>query len=169
MAPPSRPPSRRPPPKRSGVRSSALLPGELPAFRPGAKVLVLVVDDLRDNREMYVEYLEFQGFDVISAGDGREAVDKAIAHLPDVVIMDMSLPVMDGWEATRILRATASTRELVVIAVSGHAETQFRRRAIGSGCDLFVAKPCLPQDLVVHIREQLALRSRPRTMRGKKG
>lgn len=143
------------------------------AVRVRATPLVLVVDDLRDNREMYVEYLEYSGFEVISATNGREAVKLAIANLPDVVIMDMSLPGMDGWEATAVLRATPATKELVIIAVSGHAETQFERRAMTVGCDKFVSKPCLPQDLVSHVREQLAQRepagSRARLRRGKKG
>lgn len=165
----NKPPSRasRPPPKKSGVQA---------AVRVRSTPLLLVVDDLRDNREMYVEYLEYSGFDVISATNGREAVKLAIANLPDVVIMDMSLPGMDGWEATEVLRATPATKELVIIAVSGHAETQFERRAMTVGCDKFVAKPCLPQDLVSHVREQLALRagaagagSRARVRRGKKG
>lgn len=167
-----KPSGSRPPPKRSGVRSSALLPGELPAVRTREAPLVLVVDDLRDNREMYVEYLEFSGFEVISATDGREAISMALAHKPDVIIMDMSLPEMDGWEATEVLRASPETRTTLIIAVSGHAETQFRRRAMTVGCDLFVAKPCLPQDLVTHVRDQLgkrAARSPARVRRGKKG
>lgn len=162
----------RPPPKRSGVRSSGLLPGELLAVRARETPLVLVVDDLRDNREMYVEYLEFSGFDVVSATNGREAISMALAHKPDVIIMDMSLPEMDGWEATEVLRASPETKDMLIIAVSGHAETQFQRRAITAGCDMFVAKPCLPQDLVTHVREQLARRSmgsRARVRRGKKG
>lgn len=163
----SKPPSRasRPPPKKSGVQA---------AVRVRATPLLLVVDDLRDNREMYVEYLEYSGFDVISATNGHEAVALAIAHRPDVLIMDMSLPGMDGWEATALLRATPATKDLLIIAVSGHVETQFERRAMTVGCDKFVAKPCLPQDLVGHVREQLALRgaaagSRTRARRGKKG
>lgn len=134
-----------------------------------ARPRVLVVDDLRDNREMYVEYLEFAGFDVLSATNGREAVASAIAHGPHVVVMDMSLPDVDGWRATELLRATPATKDVLVIALSGHVEPKYRRRAMAVGCDLFVAKPCLPQDLVAHLREQLARRSsRPLDRRGKK-
>ncbi len=127
---------------------------------------MLVVDDLRDNREMYVEYLDFQGFAVIAAKNGREAIDLATARRPDVVIMDMSLPEIDGWEATRVLRAAPETRGALIIALSGHTETESRRRAIRNGCDLFVAKPCLPQELLAHVREQLALRARRTRARG---
>ncbi|MGZ6123553.1 MAG: response regulator, partial [Myxococcales bacterium] len=67
------------------------------------KPLVLVVDDFADNREMYSEYLSFSGYEVIEAKNGREAIDAAHARLPDIIIMDLSLPVMDGWEATRRL------------------------------------------------------------------
>ena len=73
------------------------------------KPLVLVVDDFQDNREMYCEYLEFAGFRVIEAANGQEAVDQAFEKLPDVIIMDLSLPVMDGWEATRLLKGDART------------------------------------------------------------
>ena len=73
--------------------------------------LVLVVDDYQDAREMYAEYLEFSGFRVAEAKDGREAVDKAFALAPDVILMDLSLPVLDGWEATRLIKADARTQD----------------------------------------------------------
>ena len=74
--------------------------------------LVLVVDDFQDNREMYAEYLAFSGFRVIQAANGKEALDQAFANRPDIIIMDLSLPVMDGWEATRRLKADASSARL---------------------------------------------------------
>ena len=78
------------------------------------KPLVLVVDDFQDNREMYCEYLAFAGFRVIEAANGQEAVDQAFEKLPDVIIMDLSLPVMDGWEATRLLKRDERTRTIPV-------------------------------------------------------
>lgn len=151
------------------MRSSALLPGELVAVRPGgAPARVLVVDDLRDNREMYVEYLEFHGYVVLSATDGRQAVEIARTQRPDLIVMDMSLPELNGWEATRILRESPETRDIIIIALSGHADAPARKRAMRSGCDMFVAKPCLPQDLLAHVRAQLLDRSRPPARRAKK-
>jgi CheY-like chemotaxis protein len=128
------------------------------------KPLVLVVDDFQDNREMYCEYLAFAGFRVIEAANGQEAVDQAFEKLPDVIIMDLSLPVMDGWEATRLLKKDARTRTIPVVALTGHALAGHSKGARDAGCDAFLAKPCLPDELVAEIRRVLAL---PRDPKGK--
>jgi CheY-like chemotaxis protein len=113
--------------------------------------LVLLVEDYEDAREMYRDYLEFSGFDVATAGDGREAVEKARAIHPDVILMDLSLPVMDGWEAARALKSSPETSELKIIALSAHSPVTAWAGARDSGCDAFIAKPCLPGDLVLQI------------------
>ena len=118
--------------------------------------LVLVVDDFVDNREMYVEYLEYSGYRVISATNGKEAVDAATRELPDIIVMDLSLPVMDGWEATRRLKSNARTQNIPVVALTGHALAGHSKGAREAGCDSFLAKPCLPDALVVEIRRLLA-------------
>ena len=118
--------------------------------------LVLVVDDFTDNREMYSEYLSFSGFRVIQATNGREAVEAAKAQHPDIIIMDISLPVMDGWEATRLLKADAITRGIPVVALTGHALASHSKEAQAAGCDSFLTKPCLPDQLVVEIKRTLA-------------
>jgi CheY-like chemotaxis protein len=117
--------------------------------------LVLVVDDFEDNRAMYVEYLSFQGLRVAEAVNGEDAVSRAKALAPAVVIMDLSLPVMDGWEATRRIKADPKTRSIKVIALTGHAEPAHAKRALDAGCDDFVAKPCLPEHLLAKVREYL--------------
>jgi CheY-like chemotaxis protein len=117
--------------------------------------LVLVVDDFADNREMYSEYLSFSGYDVIEAQNGKEAIDAARARLPDIIIMDLSLPVMDGWEATRTLKADELTRGIPVVALTGHALEGHSRGAKDAGCDSFLAKPCLPEQLVAEIKRML--------------
>jgi CheY-like chemotaxis protein len=122
----------------------------------GASPLVLVVDDFQDNREMYAEFLLFSGFRVIEAKNGLEAIEQAFANLPDVIIMDLSLPVMDGWEATRKLKADGRTKSIPVIALTGHALHGHSKGALDAGCDAFVAKPCLPDQLVAEIRKMLA-------------
>nr|MDQ3346975.1 response regulator [Acidobacteriota bacterium] len=81
---------------------------------PAEGPLILLVDDFDDAREMYRDYLAFAGFRVQTACDGREAVEKARALSPDLILMDLSLPVVDGWEATRILKADPATRHLLV-------------------------------------------------------
>ncbi len=119
------------------------------------KPLVLMVDDFADNREMYSAYLSFSGYDVIEATNGKEAVDAARARLPDIIIMDLSLPVMDGWEATRRLKADDRTRRIPVVALTGHALAGHSKGASDAGCDSFLAKPCLPDQLVTEIKRML--------------
>src|SRR4051794_36852226 len=97
--------------------------------------LILVVDDFEDNRAMYVEYLQFQGFRVAEALNGEEAVDRTRALSPAIVVMDLSLPVMDGWEATRRIKADPKTAAIRVIALTGHAEPAHAKKALDAGCD----------------------------------
>ena len=118
--------------------------------------LVLVVDDFQDNREMYAEFLAYQGFRVIQAANGVEALDQAFSNRPDIIIMDLSLPVMDGWEATRRLKADQRTHGIPVVALTGHAMHGHSKGAMEAGCDSFVAKPCLPDQLVAEIRKMLS-------------
>jgi two-component system, cell cycle response regulator DivK len=116
---------------------------------------VLLVDDYPDAREMYTEYLEFSGFEVVQAGNGIEALQRAADTAPDIILMDLSLPVMDGWEATRRLKADARTAAIPVVALTGHALAGISEGARNAGCDAFVTKPCLPEDLVNEIRRIL--------------
>ena len=118
--------------------------------------LVLIVDDVDHGREICAEYLEFRGFRVATAVDGIDALDKAFALLPDVILMDLSLPRLDGWEATRRLKADARTRAIPVIALTAHALASAHERATEAGCDSVVTKPCLPKDLEAEVRRQLA-------------
>jgi two-component system, cell cycle response regulator DivK len=117
--------------------------------------LVLVVDDFEDNRSMYAVYLTYSGYDVLEAADGREAVDVAGQKLPDVIVMDLSLPVMDGWEATRCLKADERTRHIPIIVLTGHAIAGQARDARKAGADAFLAKPCMPEMLVEKVQELL--------------
>ena len=116
---------------------------------------VLLVDDYPDAREMYAEYLEFCGFDVVEAGNGIEALQRAVDTAPDIILMDLSLPVMDGWEATRRLKADHRTAAIPVVALTGHALAGISEGAKKAGCDAFVTKPCLPEDLVREIKKIL--------------
>jgi two-component system cell cycle response regulator DivK len=117
--------------------------------------LILVVDDYQDAREMYAEYLQFSGFRVAEARNGNEAVEQAFALKPDLILMDLSLPGMDGWEATRRLKADATTKHIPIVALTGHALAGASDGAKRAGCDSFVTKPCLPDDLVVEVRRML--------------
>ena len=117
--------------------------------------LILVVDDYQDAREMYAEYLQFSGFRVAEARNGNEAVEQAFALKPDLILMDLSLPGMDGWEATRRLKADDATRNIPIVALTGHALAGASEGAKRAGCDSFVTKPCLPDDLVIEVRRML--------------
>jgi two-component system cell cycle response regulator DivK len=131
-------------------------PAAAPLGKPIAKrklPLVLVVDDFEDNRSMYAVYLTYSGYDVIEAGDGAEAVELAGERLPDLVVMDLSLPIMDGWEATRRLKSDPRTCHIPIIALTGHALEGHSRDARKAGCNAFLAKPCLPETLVAKVQE----------------
>jgi two-component system cell cycle response regulator DivK len=117
--------------------------------------MILVVDDFDDNRQMYAEYLKYCGFRVAEASDGAEAVTTAIAIVPDVVVMDLSLPVLDGWEATRRLKGDPRTRHIPVVALTGHALEGHSQGAREAGCDAFLAKPCLPEKLLETVERML--------------
>ena len=108
---------------------------------------ILVVDDAPDAREMLTEYLAFRGFVVSQATHGAEALEVARREKPRIVLMDLSMPGMDGWEATRQLKADPDTKDAIVIAVSAHAFINERTRAEDAGCDAFVVKPFNLQNL----------------------
>jgi CheY-like chemotaxis protein len=117
--------------------------------------LVLLVDDFADNREMYAQFLEFSGFRVAEAQNGHEALEKAFVLNPDLIVMDLSLPGLDGWEATRRLKADGRTRATPVIALTGHALAGHSKGAMDAGCDAFITKPCLPERLLEEIKSML--------------
>jgi CheY-like chemotaxis protein len=119
--------------------------------------LVLVVEDYQDAREMYAAYLKFSGFRVAEATNGFEAIDKTLELMPDIILMDLALPQMDGWEATRRLKLDDRTRHIPVVALTGHALAGHAEGARQAGCDSFVTKPCLPDALVAEIQRMLAL------------
>jgi len=122
---------------------------------PAGEPLVLIVEDYEDAREMYAEYLKYSGFRVAEARNGLEALEIAQKLLPDVILMDLALPGMDGWEATRKLKSDERTRRIPVIAVTGHALSGHSDTARRAGCDAFVSKPCLPDALVAEVRKML--------------
>ncbi len=117
--------------------------------------LVLVVDDYADSREMYADFLVFSGFRVAEARDGPEALAKVVEANPDIILMDLSMPGIDGWEATRRLKQDPRTRHIPIVALTGHALAADAESALRAGCDAFITKPCLPADLVVEVRRML--------------
>jgi len=102
---------------------------------------VLLVEDNEMNRDMLSRRLVRKGYEVVMALDGRQAVEMAAAENPDVILMDMSLPIIDGWEATRQVKAAPATRTIPVIALTAHAMAGDREKALAAGCDDYDTKP----------------------------
>lgn len=112
---------------------------------------VLLVEDNDDNRTIFATILTHRGYDVVEAPNGLEGVLKAESHHPDLIIMDLSLPVMDGIEATRRIRSNPHTSGIPVLAVTAHARESDRDNAIRAGCNDYLAKPVEPRRLVEQV------------------
>jgi len=102
---------------------------------------ILLVEDNEMNRDMLSRRLERKGFELIMAKDGGEGVELTESSMPDLVLMDMSLPVLDGWEATKRIKANNATKHIPVIALTAHAMSGDREKAIEAGCDEYDTKP----------------------------
>jgi two-component system, cell cycle response regulator DivK len=102
---------------------------------------ILIVEDNEMNRDMLTRRLQRKGYDVVSAIDGQTGLDSARRQAPDLVLMDMSLPVLDGWEATRQLKADSDLQKIPVIALTAHAMSGDREKALAAGCDDYDTKP----------------------------
>jgi CheY-like chemotaxis protein len=116
---------------------------------------ILLVEDNEMNLDMLSRRLARQGFDVVSAQDGAAGVAKATAEKPQLILMDMSLPVVDGWEATRRLKADPATRAIPVIALTAHAMAEDREKALAAGCDDYDTKPIELPRLLEKIKKLL--------------
>jgi two-component system, cell cycle response regulator DivK len=116
---------------------------------------VLVVDDEPDHREICRAVLMHSGYDVLEASDGEEAIRLARTESPDAILMDVSIPRIDGWEATRILKADEATARIPIIALTAFAVTETREKAARAGCDAYLAKPIEPHGVVEEIRRHI--------------
>jgi CheY-like chemotaxis protein len=116
---------------------------------------ILLVEDNEMNRDMLSRRLERRGYQVVIAVDGQQGVDMARSEKPDLVLMDMSLPVLDGWEATRRLKGDADTRPIPIIALTAHAMAGDREKAMEAGCDDYDTKPIELPRLLGKIEELL--------------
>lgn len=116
---------------------------------------ILLVEDNEMNRDMLSRRLERKGFEVLIAVDGQEGVNKARSESPDLILMDMSLPVMDGWEAVRTLKGDPETKPIPVLGLSAHAMTPDRDKAIKAGCDDYDTKPVDIKRLLGKMKELL--------------
>jgi two-component system, cell cycle response regulator DivK len=120
---------------------------------------ILVVEDQEDNRQILRDLLTSADFEVIEAVDGEAGLAAAAVHRPDLILMDIQLPIMDGYEATRRLKADPALHAIPVIAVTSYASSSGVDKARAAGCDAFVSKPFSPRQLLAKIREHLLPRS----------
>lgn len=119
---------------------------------------ILVIEDNEDNRDMLVRRLQRRGFHMLYAGDGAEGIEKARAENPDVILMDMDLPVIDGWTATSMLKQDPATRHIVIMGLSANAMKGDRERGLAAGCDDYDTKPVDMDRLIDKINALLARR-----------
>lgn len=115
------------------------------------KKTILLVEDNEDNLVVYRTILEHVGYNVIEARDGEEGVSRAQQHLPDLILMDISIPKLDGWEATQRLKGIEETRGIPIIALTAHALEEDRQKAVQVGCDGYLAKPVEPRRVVQEV------------------
>ncbi len=120
---------------------------------------VLLVEDNEDNRIVYATVLQYFGFRVIEATDGAEGVRIARESHPDLVLMDISIPVIDGWNATSMIKGDPETQTIPVIALTAHALPEDRARSLSVGCDGYLAKPCEPSRVVAEVNRILGTRA----------
>ena len=121
----------------------------------GAGLTVLVVEDFEDNRFMMRRLLEMSGYRVIEAVNGKQAVEAAISERPDLILMDLSLPMLDGLAATRRIREAEGLGRVPIVAVSAHDSADFHTEALAAGCDEYVTKP-IDFDHLVQVLDQLS-------------
>ena len=116
---------------------------------------ILVVEDTEDNRQIIRDLLTSAGYEMIEAVTGAEGVAMAAKHRPDLILMDMQLPVLDGYEATRRIKANPALRHIPVIAVTSYALSGDEDKARAAGCDGYIAKPFSPRQMLAKVREIL--------------
>ncbi len=118
--------------------------------------LVLVVDDFTDGRDLVCVALASAGFSTVEATNGQDALDRARELLPDLIVLDLALPIVDGWEVARRLKADPTTAYLPIVGFTAHAERAPLQRAWDAGCDLVLTKPCQPRALVDEVSRLIA-------------
>jgi two-component system, cell cycle response regulator DivK len=122
---------------------------------PQPPPLVLVIDDAEDNREVYGQYFAFLGWRTATATDGQSGLERAAALMPNAIVLDLALPVVDGWEVARRLKKDPSTKAVPVIALTAHVSESARAKAVAAGVDDYFVKPCPPPELAAAIRRHL--------------
>ena len=116
---------------------------------------ILIVEDTEDNRQILRDLLTNAGFDIVEAHDGQAAVEAASEFHPDLILMDIHLPIMNGYEAIRRIKADTTLQPIPIIAVTSYALSEDKEKARAAGCDGYVAKPFSPRQLLATVRDLL--------------
>ncbi len=119
---------------------------------------VLLVEDNVDNREVIRTVLIHYGYEVVEAVDGEDGIEKAVQEKPDIILMDLSLPKMDGWEATKRIKADDELKNIPIIAITAHAMSGDEEKALEHGCDGYLAKPCTPGSVIDIVKKFLKVK-----------
>ncbi|HEY4219025.1 MAG TPA: response regulator [Gemmatimonadaceae bacterium] len=121
----------------------------------GTNKTVLLVEDNEDNLVIYSTILTHAGYPVLEARDGQAGIDSARKNHPAIILMDVSIPLIDGWEATRQLKADPDTASIPIIALTAHALAADQQKAVDAGCDGYIAKPAEPRVVLAAVRERI--------------
>jgi two-component system, cell cycle response regulator DivK len=150
---------------RPHPRPSSQVQDAAPAPRRSARArgagLVLIVDDNADTRELYALYLQSRGFSAVTAQDGEAGIEIAFRHQPDLIVMDLSMPRLDGVTATQRLKEDSRTGQIPVVILTGYPLAAIPQGALNAGADALLTKPCLPEDLERHVRQLVERRGPP--------
>lgn len=121
----------------------------------GPAPTILLVEDNEDNRRIYLTILEHAGYRVLEATDGEAGIALARDEMPDLILMDVSIPKIDGWEATRQLKADPATRDIPIVALTAHALASDRQKAVDAGCDGYIPKPAEPRLVLAEVERRV--------------
>ncbi|MDI6751360.1 MAG: response regulator [bacterium] len=116
---------------------------------------ILIVDDDQDIVEILKALLETEGYDVIEAFDGKEGIDKAYQHMPHLILLDIMMPVLDGWQVCQRLKACKKTSNIPITIITAKAEQEDRNRAKKEGADDYITKPFQPEDLILRVQKSI--------------
>ncbi len=122
---------------------------------------ILLVEDNHHNMQIFSGVLTHYGFEVLEAGDGAQAVESAKKNVPDLILMDLSLPVLDGWTATQQIKSIPELAHIPIIALTAHAMSGDEERALEAGCDGYLSKPISPKKVVQAVEQALAASRKP--------
>jgi two-component system cell cycle response regulator DivK len=124
-------------------------------IKKGLPKKVLVVDDNQDSRELVVKVLKNKGYEMIEATDGEEAIEKAVGERPDLILLDISIPKLDGYEVTRRLKSREEFKETPIVALTAHAMKGDRAKALEAGCEGYISKPINIRELPDQVKSYL--------------